>query len=244
MDEPKLRGNRPRRRGPYAFGQIPDEVLTKIAKQIVHRLAIGMSDITGDDFGTIFANSIEGDHRSSPLGIADVGWDGCGWSVKTVKYAKPFKRGLVRLISGRNSPDFSHGIENPHEDIQNTGRAVLSIWNARVDEALNEFDELRIVTFIRNIDTREFVIFEDDAQRFIPDNYEWRYSKRKTLHGFEKSTDVHRFTWQFSGGQFTVLRDVPASSRQFAITPHVPIITLTEVLNHVRFREDWIDILR
>ncbi len=113
-----------------------------------------------------------------------------------------------------------------------------------MDEALNEFDELRIVTFIRNIDTREFVIFEDDAQRFIPDNYEWRYSKRKTLHGFEKSTDVHRFTWQFSGGQFTVLRDVPASSRQFAITPHVPIITLTEVLNHVRFREDWIDILR
>ena len=244
MNEPRLRGNRPRRRGPYTFGEIPDKVLTKIAKQIVHRLAIGMSDITGDDFGTIFANSIDGDHRSSPLGIADVGWDGCGWSVKTVKYARPFDRDHVRLISGRNSPDYSHGIENPHEDIQMTGRAVLSIWNARVDEALNEFDELRIATFIRNIDTREFVIFEDDARRFVPDDYEWRYSKRKTLHGFEKLTDVHRFTWQFSGGQFTILRDVPASCRMFTITPHVPIVTLAEVLSHVRFKDDWIDILR
>ncbi len=245
MDEPRLRGNRPRRRGPYPLGQITDQVLTRIAQQVVHRLAIGMSDITGEDFGTIFAQSVDGDHRSSPLGIADVGWDGCGWSVKTIKEKYPFKKERVRLISGRNSPDYSYGIEDPHADIQATGRAVLSIWNGRVDEAYGEFDELRIVTFIRNIDTREFVIFEEEAHRFVPADFYWRYSKRGPLYGYEKSTGIHRFTWQFSGGQFSIHREVPASSRQFAITPHIPIFALiSDVLDAVRFREDWVDILR
>ena len=244
MDETRLRGNRPRRSGPYPLGQIPNDVLIGIAKQVVHRLAIGVSDITGDDFGTIFANSIEGDHRSSPLGIADVAWNGCGWSVKTVKSPKPFEAERLRLISGRNSPDYSHGIEDPHADIQATGRAVLSIWNARVNEALDEHDELRIVTFVRNIDTREFVIFEEEAQRFISGDYEWQYSSRGPLHGFEKLTGIHRFTWQFHGSQFTVLREIPASSRRFAITRHVPIVPLSTVLDAVRFSDDWVDILR
>lgn len=240
-----MRGNKPRRRGPYPLGQIPDEVLTRIAKQVVHRLAIGMSDIKGDDFGTIFANSIEGDHRASPLGIADVGWDGCGWSVKTIKEKHPFRKKRVRLISGRNSPDYSFGIEDPHADIQETGRAALSIWNARVDEAFNEFDQLRVVAFIRNIDTREFLIFEEEVQRFIPDDYVWRYGSRGPLHGFEKLTGIHRFTWQFSGGQFSVYREVPASSRQFEIVPHIPIFALvSDVLDAIRFRDDWVDILR
>lgn len=244
MNETRLRGNRPRRSGPYPLGQIPDGVLFEIAKQIVHRLAIGMSDITGDDFGTIFANAIEGDHRSSPLGIADVGWDGCGWSVKTVKSTKPFDAKRLRLISGRNSPDYSHGIADPHADIQATGRAVLSIWNARVNEALDEFDELRIVTFIRNIDTREFVIFEEEAQRFIPDEYEWGHTSQGNLRGEDKLTGVHRFTWQFHGSQFTVLREVPVSSRRFAIAPHVPIVGVSTVLDAVRYTDDWVDIIR
>ena len=244
MSDSRLRGNRPRRSGPYPLGQIPDEVLIEISKQVVHRLAIGMSDITGDDFGTIFANGVQGEHRSSPIGIADVAWNGCGWSVKTVKSSKPFETKRVRLISGRNSPDYSHGIADPHADIQATGRAVLSIWNARVNEALDEFDELRIVTFIRNIDTREFVIFEEEAQRFIPNDYGWGHTQQGNLRGVEKLTGVHRFTWQFHGSQFTVHREVPVSSRRFAITPHVPIVALSDVLHAVRFREDWVDILR
>ena len=238
-----MRGNRPRRRGPHPLGQIPDNVLVGVGKHVVHRLAVGMGDITGDDFGTIFANSIGGQHRTRPLGIADVEWDGCAWSAKTVNAKRPFDQPRVRLISGRNSPDYSLGIENPHADIQATGRAVLSIWNARVDEALDEFDELRIVVFIRNIDAREFVLFEEEAQVFIPDNYEWTYNRHRNLVGREILTGKHRFTWQFHGGQFTILRDVTPAARQFAITPDVPIVELAAILTHVRFQEDWIDIV-
>ena len=244
MDNPRLRGNRPRRRGPYPLGQIPDEVLIEISKQVVHRLAMGMSDISGDDFGTIFANSIQGSHRASPLGVADVVLGGCGWSVKTVGSQKPFSASKLRLISGRNSPDYSHGIEDSHANIQATGRAVLSIWNARLNEALDEYDDLRIVIFVRNMERREFVIFEEEAQRFIPDDYEWEYNQGGNLRGIEKLTRTHRFTWQFHGSQFTVHREVPASSRRFAITPQVPTIALEDVLAAVSFDRDWVNILR
>ncbi len=71
----KLRGRGPRRTGPYPLGQLPDRVLYDIAKQLVHRIAVGHGDITGDDFGTIFANAIGAEHRRKPLGIADVVWN-------------------------------------------------------------------------------------------------------------------------------------------------------------------------
>ena len=238
-----MRGNHPRRSGPYPLGEIPDDVLIEIGKQVVHRLALGTGDIKGDDFGTIFAHSIGGTHRSSPLGVADVECGNCAWSVKTVKGTKPFTVPQVRLISGRNSPDYSHGIANPRADIQATGRAVLTIWNERVNEALKEFDDLRIAVLIRNIDTRQFVIFEEESQRFVPNNYEWSYTPSENLAGRDRHTGVHHFTWQPHGGQFTVLRDVPPAKRRFTITREVPTITPDAILESVGFGEDWIDIL-
>ena len=55
MNQLRLRGKANRRSGPYPLGEIPDAVLVRIGKQVVHRLAVGLGDITGDDFGTIFA---------------------------------------------------------------------------------------------------------------------------------------------------------------------------------------------
>jgi hypothetical protein len=111
---------------------LPDTVLFSIAKQLVHRLAVGHGDITGDDFGTIFANAIGGEHRGSPLGIADVVLNGCAWSIKTVKCNRPYDCRSARFISGRNSPDYSLGISDPRANPEATGRAVLAVWNARV----------------------------------------------------------------------------------------------------------------
>lgn len=75
--KPKLKGGAKQRSKPCPLGEIPRETAILIGKQIVHRLAIGHADITGDDFGGIFARAIEGEHRSSPLGIVDVVWNGC-----------------------------------------------------------------------------------------------------------------------------------------------------------------------
>ena len=213
-----------------------------IAKQIVHRLAVGMGDIAGDDFGTIFANAVGGIHRAKPLGLSDVEWNGCAWSVKTVKDKQPFTKRSVRLISGRNSPDYSLGIENPHDDPEATGRAVLDVWNTRLNQGMNEHQDLRIAVLVRNIDVRQFVLFEDEAQRFSPDNYEWRFNARNNLEGYDKVTHAHQFTWQPHGSQFTILRDVPGSARQFSIGPNIPTLDLEAVLEWAQYSDDWVEI--
>lgn len=69
-DDTRLRGNKNRLQSAWALGSLPRKVITGIGKQLVHRIAVGHSDITGNDFGTIFADAIEGTHRESPLGIA------------------------------------------------------------------------------------------------------------------------------------------------------------------------------
>ncbi len=137
---------------------------------------------------------------------------------------------------------YSHGISDPRADADETGRAVLSIWNARVDEAMSEYDDLRIAVLVRNIKTREFMLFEEEAQRFVPTNYKWAFNKQDNLEGREKSTNTHRFTWQPHGSQFTVIRETPTSARRFSIGPDVPKVDPSTILAHVSFEESWIRI--
>ena len=211
----------------------------------MHRLAIGHSDIDGEDAGTIFADAVKGIHRSRPIGLSDVELNGCAWSVKTVKAGHPFTQKRVRLISGRNSPDYSFGISNPRDDPEHTGRAVLAIWNKRVNEGRDEHPDLRIAVLVRNMAVREFVLFEEPATEFVSANYEWRFNKEGNegnLEGIDKSTGEHRFTWQPHGGQFTIIRDVPASARKFSIGPNVPLVEVSQVLAYVRYRKSWVKI--
>ena len=95
-DGARLRGNKARLHGAWPLGSFPRKVIVGIGRQLVHRMAVGMTDITGDDFGTIFAEAIEGVHRESPLGIADVLLNGNAWSVKTVKAKSPFMQKSIR----------------------------------------------------------------------------------------------------------------------------------------------------
>ena len=242
-DDTRLRGHKSRLQNSWALGSFPRKVILALGKQFVHRMAIGHADIAGDDFGTIFANAIEGTHLSSPLGIADVVLDGNAWSVKTVKAVKPFAQTTVRLISGRNSPDYSLGIENPHTDIQATGKAILAIWNARVNEALNQHDDLRIAVLIRNFETKEFVLFEEGAERFAADDFRWEKNKGGNFEGYVKATNEHRFTWQPHGSQFTIKRHVAGSAVKFIINHNVPLIEPQHILNLTKFNENWVEII-
>ena len=218
-------------------------MLTAIGRQLVHRLAIGHADVAGDDFGTIFARAVDGEHRSSPLGIADVVANGTAWSVKTVKTVKarrPGEQRRVRLISGRNSPDFSLGISDPRHDPAATGRAVLAVWNARLDESLDHHDNLRIAVLLRNMAQQVFALFECPATPFPADDYGWSFNARGNLEGRDKATGAHCFTWQPHGSQFTILRPVPGSARRFSINRAVPLVAPEHVLRLVRYDPGWI----
>jgi len=94
---------------------------------------------------------------------------------------------------------------------------VLSIWNNRVNEALDRYTDLRIVVLIRNMTTRQFRIFEEEAQRFVPTEFRWSFNAQGNLEGHNKTTGEHQFTWQPHGSQFTILRPVPASARRFSM---------------------------
>ena len=88
--------------------------------------------------------------------MVDVIANGTAWSVKTVQASDPHDTKHVRLISGRNSPDYSSGISNPREDPTLTGHAVLDIWNARVDQSLKQHNELRVMVLIRNMGKKKW----------------------------------------------------------------------------------------
>lgn len=239
-DELKLKGSAKRRNSPYPLGQIPHSVAVAIGRQIVHRLAIGHADITGDDFGGMFAKAIGGTHRGKPLGIADVVWNGCAWTVKTVQDKNPFTQQRIRAISGRNSVNYSQGITDPLADIAATGSAVLRIWNARVDESLNEHDDLRIFVMVRNMSTLEFLLMETEATRYVPSEYVWSKNANGNLIGKDIHRGEHRFSWQPHGSQFTVLHHVPASAYRFRITHKPGLIEESRVLELIQFDESWI----
>ena len=92
MQSPKLRGSFHIVRGPWPIGQIPDEVVIRIVKHLIHHLFIGKKDIDGDTNGDVLATGVDGEHRASPLGVVDVVRNGCGWSVKTVVAPAPMMR--------------------------------------------------------------------------------------------------------------------------------------------------------
>ena len=238
---PRLRSGTPQGSGPHPLGEIPRGVATAVGKQIVHSLAVGRTDIAGDDFGEMFATAVSGDHRSSPVGIVDVVWRRCAWSAKTLKHNKPFRSNALRIISGRNSPDYSLNISDPRENIEDTGRAVLEIWNSRIDEVLTEYDDLRVVVLVRNMVAREFVLFEDEVVRYVPDNYRWETNRQNNFEGIDLATEKKRFTWQPHGSQFTIHREVPTAASRFRIVPDVPVVEFQHIVEQTGYQDDWIE---
>jgi hypothetical protein len=226
----------------YPIGQIPNQVIVNICKWMTYHFSLGKPDIDGEDWGDIFAKAIDGEHHSRPLGLADVVYENMAWSVKSIKGAKPFTKKHIRLISGGCAPNFSYNISDPYEDIQQTGSAVLSIWNERINVAKERYEPLRTSVLVRNFNTLEFALFENETQRYITKDFEWRINKKSNLEGYSRDTGKHLFTWQPHGAQFTILCDVPVSAKKFRIK-RPPVLDFEETLSKIGFHPDWVTIL-
>lgn len=243
MQRPKLRDNKGR--GPfelYPLGQVPDEIIYHIGKWMTYHFAVGKSDIDGEDWGDIFAKSIGGEHLGKPLGLADVVLEGMAWSVKSVSLAKPHTVKKIRAISGRCSPDYSYGIDNPHEDVARTGAAVLAIWNERINIAKEKFEPLRTSILVRNFNSLEFLLFEHETVRYNTSDFTWRVNKNGNIEGFDTLTNIHKFTWQPHGSQFTILYDIPLSARKFRIK-RPPVLDFEDTMTNIGFDISWVTIL-
>ena len=226
---------------PYPLNEFPRSLIRKICKRIVHLLAVGHADLGGDTFCQMFADSISGVASNKPLGVADVAWNGCCWSVKTIKDKQPHMQKSVRLIIGRCSPIYSSGISDPMADIQATGNTVLEIYNTRVEEARSKHDIVRLLVLIRNLSALEFTLYERSLSAVPKNDYRWTKNARGNLEGHKG--DRHTFTWQPHGSQLTILESVPSSATRFALKKRPPTIQMQRVLDLSRFRYDWIKFL-
>ena len=226
----------------YPLNVIPPEIITKIGGYLVYLLYIGRKDVSGNDWGDAFADSIGGIHLDSPVGIADVVLDKNCWSAKTVKAKDPFSISNVRLISGRCSPDYSYGITDPHKDVQKTGEAVLNIWNERINIATDHYSSVRTAVLVRSYDCLSYRLFEEDTQRFRTTDYHWEVNANGNLIGLDRNGRVC-FTWQPHGSQFTIHTEVPESAIKFQIK-QPPTISKTDVLKVVEFDESWVQIIK
>lgn len=226
---------------PYQLGQIPDSVIHSIAGSIVYLSAVGRTDLSGDDWGDIFAAAVNGVHLQSPLGIADIALGTTAWSAKTVQ-GKNAATASVRLISGRNSPIFSAGNQDLFADIQETGNQVLQIWNARVEEASQQYPHLRTIVLIRDMSSFRFNLFEQQTVQFDPADYSWSLNTRGNFEGRSVQGNRHSFTWQPHGSQFTIIRQVGGSARSFAVNKP-DTLDPEQVLNNLGFDDSWVTFL-
>lgn len=197
--------------------------------------------MSGDDWGDVFAAAVNGQHFRSPLGIADVALGNTAWSAKTVSSRNPVATERVRLISGRNAPVFSFGNDDPFANIQETGRQVLEIWNARVEEATAQYPNLRTVILIRDMDGFRFKVFETQTSQFDPADYNWSLNARNNLEGHDMR-GVHTFTWQPHGAQFTIIRPVSGSARSFEVRKP-GTLNPQQVLSSLGYASNWVTFL-
>lgn len=215
MPEPRIR-TVSKATAPYGLNDFPQRFVEKFAAEVVYMHATKSPiSIEGKEWEQIFAHCVGADWAPSNCGLDDVVLGNCCWSAKTVKSSsRDLSRvKAVRLIVGRNSPTYSYGeakITPSNGDPNKLGAMVLGIWNERVSGIRAVFKFARTVVLVKSDAHDEFLIFEKDTTRYDPELYHFTWNANGNLEGYENETQKHRFTWQPSGSQFTVIEDVPS----------------------------------
>lgn len=228
----------------YALGHFPTGFAMELGKELIYLLATrNPPALEGSDWEQIFARCVGAQWTPSNIGLDDVQLHQMAWSAKTVKNKNPFTVKHVRLISGRNSLDYSFDVENVHTENPNIlGEMILGIWNARITDIRKKFATTRTVVLIKGDDLSTVSVFEEEALMFLPEDYEWEWNQKGNLEGYLKGTDVKKFTWQPHGAQFTVITKVPDNRLKLRIK-RPPLLDRNEVLTQLKFDSSWIEIV-
>lgn len=242
MRHPRIRDRRPK--WPFPIGYRHEPTIYKIAKDLTYISYLPVDNISGDLWGESFARAVGGRHLGSPIGHIDVVKSEYAWSVKTVKSKDPHGQKSVRIISGRNSPDYSHGITDVRADPAKTGQAVLEIWNERIDVGLSKYPiGYRSSILIRDMASMKFVYFEAQSSKYEPDDYEWSVNKRGNFEGIRREDGAHAFTWQPHGSQFTIIYQVPDYAVKFSIDKKTDLDLRKVMDDGIQFKKNWVTIL-
>lgn len=229
---------------PYPINNFPSDFALNLGKEIVYLLASrGTPRLEGSDWEEIFARLIGAQWKPSNVGLDDVVLEQTAWGAKTVKNKRPSTVSKVRLISGRNSPVYSFGDREVSEcDPNDLGEKVLSIWNERVAGIRKLYKHVRTVVLVKSDDLLELAAFEFETIIYTTDRFWWQWNDRNNLEGYTKSGDVHTFTWQPHGSQFTIIEDVPDQRLAIRIK-QPPLLDRNEVLTAIKFDDSWVEVI-
>ena len=230
---------------PYPLNEFPDGFAQRIGKQVVYLIGTRASTkIVGEDWERIFSFAIGANWQPSNVGLDDIGLSDAAWGVKSIQNPRPHTVSRLRLIMGRNSPDYSYG-RRP-EDATILGAMVLEIWNERVAEVRRRYRHVRTAVIVKGPQLRELTIYEKETVAFDVDRYSWTLNQRGNLIGADLVTGKHRFTWQPSGSQFTIIDDVPAEAMRLRLrTPDAANEeSIERYLDSIGFDENWVEIVR
>ena len=199
--------------------------------------------IAGEDWERFFSFAIGANWQPSNVGLDDISLEDAAWGAKSVQSKRPHAVRRLRLVSGRNSPDYSYGFRP--EDATTLGSLVLGIWNERVSEVRNRFRHVRTAVLIKGPNLRELTIYEKETLPYEPDRFEWSWNRNRNLEGRDIVTGIHRFTWQRSGSQFTIVDEVPSNAMKLRLrTPESPTDeTVANYLNTIGYDESWVEVV-
>ena len=95
---------------------------------------------------------------------------------------------------------------------------------------------------MKSKDYKNYLVFEFDTIRYDPELYRFEWNSRMNLEGYDKSTGKHKFTWQPSGSQFTIIEDIPDKRLHISIKKPERVDKET-ILKAVNFDNSWYQIV-
>ncbi len=230
---------------PYPLNTFPRTFADLLGLELVFMLATSRyPSLEGAEWERMFAKAIDAEWKPSNVGLDDIVKGAFAWGAKTVKCPSPVEATSVRLISGRNNPEYSFGTIADTDD--GVGKQVLQIWNGRVEGLRDKFKEIRTVVLLKpNAFAAEripFSVFEFETKRYPEDRYVWTKNKRGNLEGHDKETGEHKFTWQRHGSQFTIKEAVESDRLKFLVKKP-PSLDPKSLLETIGYDPSWIEIV-
>lgn len=229
----------------FPLNEFPKDFPFLLGKELIYLLAAkGKPELEGSEWESIFATCIGADWKHSNVGLDDVILGNTAWGAKTVKSTNPSTQKKVRLISGRNSPNYSFGERSDQEDDPKLiGDLVLEIWNERVSAIREKFKHLRTVVLIKSNDLSKVLVFEFETIRYDSELYKWKWNERGNLIGTNNKNGEHVFTWQPHGSQFTIIENIPDNSLIIQIRKP-EALNKELILTTLGFDKTWITITK
>jgi hypothetical protein len=231
---------------PFDLNKFPAKFVDTLAREIVYMMATKQAmSLEGNEWEQIFATCVGAEWKPSNVGLDDVVLDNCCWGAKTVfSGVKDIEsQKVVRLICGRNSPTYSYGVDKiTSADPNEIGKLVLEIWNERVSAVRQIYKFVRTVVLVKSKDYLDYLVFEVDTVRYDPELYYFKWNPKMNLEGYDKATNQHRFTWQPSGSQFTILENIP-DKRLHIKVKRPERLDKDTVLNTLKFDHTWYNVV-